>query len=462
MLDEYEWLGSFWLSTSPDLSFPGTISYKPNSGIRFTYFRNGPLVSKDEASMNRVYFIHGFIPELKNITLVASLITYYPIQHSGIIKETITCDYLITMGHFDETTVFKNCSFRLKHIDEFFFPQDRKQHDSYNPNFLYDQTVKNKEKDFKLIIKQSVTSNILPIKPSSLFTIHKKTNDMICDEYCAEIDDFFNNFEKKNEVIVLSKETLKYWFLLESEKEVGISINEFIDVIENCKNLFILLFLEITAPIEIAFKLGDDMEPTTCQVLKSLYLSPSQMMQFSSRKLSNYRIPINFASIRDELGLILKEWYILNSNEFNIAISQVIDHIYGNDHFYQKYTLFLASIEHWSMEYNPKYNKSSKYDWFINNYSNEKLITVLKKYLPENSSSIGEHLSNIRSCIVHPKSLKDKFVQYQPYINNTNIANISEIIFLLLIIAIYDKIGISQNIITNLKSNYEYHLSIFS
>ena len=79
----------------------------------------------------------------------------------------------------------------------------------------------------------------------------------------------------------------------------------------------------------------------------------------------------------------------------------------------------------------------------------------LRQKLPVPNSeneSLGKLLSQVRGVVLHPTNGN--------HISNVALDNLSEIIYLMLVIAIYEKIGIAESAVSKIKNKFENRLRI--
>ncbi len=184
-------------------------------------------------------------------------------------------------------------------------------------------------------------------------------------------------------------------------------------------------------------------------------------------------LPVNIHNIKDNFEKIFFEWNnLLPSDLLNVLI---VDKFYNKVHAgYQQFCIIVAIIGGWQVLHGQDQTYNTRYEKFLSETlpdndvftdgedvmhdgkiiakkdgMKEKLAQVLGA--GKTFKELGEDIDGIRDCILHwdnklrtPTKTDKQFKKYQPIIEKeVQISNLCEILFILMIKAIYTKIGIT-------------------
>jgi len=252
-----------------------------------------------------------------------------------------------------------------------------------------------------------------------------------------------------------------YGLALKSKYPAGLDFGQCIKLVDNAARFFSVLMLKPIRPIELSL-LGnsEDGHHESFPVLISLHLTSSQMKALQSDQ-NHHLLPVNINGVKANFHDIFSQWNEYASENLSIVLPTLLNHINGQYNFVQNYVLLLTAIEKWAMDENENYKTIEKYDWFINEYGSDELKTHFCKYLPT-EKTIGEHLSDIRKCIVHPATLRSGGKRkYKDILHDSSLDNLNELMFILLIIALYNKLGIDQGVVTKISEKYSNYIRTY-
>ena len=236
---------------------------------------------------------------------------------------------------------------------------------------------------------------------------------------------------------------------------------QFQDIRKECytvSSLFSMLMLKPVNIIKMSVRSSQGDQRVYNSVLLSLWLTP-ELIKRSQNEVSYHFLPINHNGISHDFNSILNSWRSFQQDECNLVYSVVHEHLSGHYNSFSHCALLISALEQWVFKYSdaPESEKApkKKYDWFIDKYCTEEMKNSLRQKLPVPNSeneSLGKLLSQVRGVVLHPTNGN--------HISNVALDNLSEIIYLMLVIAIYEKIGIAESAVSKIKNKFENRLRI--
>ena len=220
--------------------------------------------------------------------------------------------------------------------------------------------------------------------------------------------------------------------------------------------MLFLTFLMLKPIKPLTINLFNKKEKKTWSVLSSILVSESEIETLKNDK-THHHLPINLKDIRNNFSNSFSMWHKLFLENNNVRVSTISNHILSKVDSIQHFILLLTSLEQVSMDGSENYKKEEKYLWAIQKYSSQEIMEQLNKYTPE-GVSIGKHLSNLRTCIVHPKSLESKkYMGYKDKLSYQSISNLSEMLFIILLHSMYDAINLEEEAINKFLARYKLY-----
>lgn len=454
LLEEYEWLGEFWVPQTEN-KMSGILSYSPKDGIKLKVTgRPRPI---EDINLNTLF---GYTCETGPLTIYASEISNVDTGIGDHFIDTVPCGYVIMGGFFEENEIFDKCNFRLNNFNEFCHPKDYA---------LYAPILKNEDlmmayKDFVMEIHQEIyedsfywdTSDVvpdIPVPPLDVSKIFVIDDENLKKDLNSAFIDVLTKHKKEKEELNIKKD-IKYKISISSlEKKLG---KEWFKEIYSFGMLLSCFMLKRIIPIEINLFKKTEKGFTSYAVLKSPYLNESQTIDVQKDQ-DNRIMLVNLNSIKRDFAEITSGWQEFVAWRFNIVHDTIFSHLHSNSgSCIQNYVLLMASVAQFYSKMNND-KAGEQYDWFFNTYAGDKIKDEFLKILPEGTdrNKIGKALGDIRSKIMHPASLNSWSEKKLQTMNPINIYNISELIFLTLILAIYKHIGLSEATIMKLQDNIE-------
>lgn len=457
LLEHYEWLGEFWFEEDSKKMFSGILSYSPSSGIVLKcLFGKLAKQYRDifEEKFKKGELIQGYTQETGAITL-SYVYSSEKTQGNFVTTESITCDFAVLGHHFKKDVRLKGYLFTFNNLDEFCYPQHRKFNDFY-------------EKE-KILSAKIDSMNIELIKQAIGTTYGNQISNMLMSdnkELKKDLDEAVSKVMNKHKTKFLDiKKEMHYYFSLRSNKKKHLSYKEchktarkILDLFK-CLMLRRLVFTEIIAYVP-AVSNGKRYNKR-CTILIPLYLEERVVKSIMKSEDYNY-LPVNMLGVKENFGSIVNSWDRFKNERFNIVLQTIINHIYNHVDCFQHYVLLIASIDQWSFWEN--IDSKIKYDGFINNHANEKIKSKLLEMLPSGikNEELGKALGDIRNCIIHPPKQNTKeFKKYSSVINYAGISNLSELVYFVLVVALYKKIGVEKKYIEKFLRNIDFRQRIF-
>ncbi len=453
LLENYEWLGEFWICDKPLVRFPGVLKYSPSKGVILSL-----LTNKDENLFDTTNkSIFGSVEGLGNVSVFASFSHGAQWSNSRIHSERIYCRYLIVGKHADNIEPFDTFSFSLNNLDEFCYPQGFEIEDEYFSAAVLSSTITSGTKLGKLSLSKSAKGHFGFQNISKLLLVRENKS-----EFKKELDEAVTDLMKKHKIDALTRKTeINYEFYIKGEKNEKQTLSVYRKMMHNIAILFSVLSLKTIRPVKIVLlnNLEGHYYRARYPVLISQHLDEFQIEDIKKEKEHHFSLPVNINGIKDDFDSIVKKWSSFYDQEFNIILTSVLNHISHKYDSSEHFILLVSSLERWASLENPCFKVNSKYDWVLERYAGTKLKEYLQKFLPVKSGvSIGQHLKNFRACIVHPASIEKGYKNYKKFLRSDTIDNISEGLFMVLVIAIYSKIGISEKAISMLQDGFQRHI----
>lgn len=166
-------------------------------------------------------------------------------------------------------------------------------------------------------------------------------------------------------------------------------------------------------------------------------------------------LPVCLRNIKDKFSEILKNWEEVL--QFDLVNAFIMDKLYHNSGAgLQQYSILVALIGAWQSKKDGNYN--NRYKNFLaenllpeDDVFNKEIMIKLRRILGDSKTldEIAEDIGEIRNTILHIDQLSptcQKIKKYGHIVKNEiHIANLCEILFIIVIKAIYRKLGIEQS-----------------
>lgn len=457
-LSSYEWLGEFWFEETPDEKFPGIISYSPISGLLLS------VVRRCTEESDNVVTIHGYSQETGLISLLKCFTKGDAISNFSTQKETFFCSYLVTGKHLSETTFVEGCTFELSNLREFCFSHGSVLRDDYTLENQLEACCDNLN---ITLTKTAKAKGLSPDRLSSLLVLDEKYS-----QFKKELDEAAKKLSEKHGLKHISAKTdIGYEFSAKNiEEKVG--IYPLIDFVFDLANLQTILMLKKVIPLKI--KLLDQFDEENnrfvlrLNLMTSLYLTEKQVSSIEKDQTHRF-LPVNINGVKNNFNEVLRAWIDFKNEPQNIVLNVIYEHIGGGFNPVQHSVLLISAMEQWY--YSNKdgvKNGTEKYEWLISQYTNNELQAYLEKVIPipidnTKNKSIGELLTIVRGIILHPDKLKKITLKdSRDELSSSDLANISEVLYFILVIAVYRKIGVESTFVDQFLNDFDRYLPVHS
>lgn len=450
LLSSYEWFGEFWEPRYPQNKFFGVLSYSPETGLLLKcYFGNTDKI------LNQPEVMLGVCSDIGPITLIESLSVGQTFE-ACISSVRLLFNIGFVGGHFDLGKKFLSFNFVVNDLNEFVTPLISAE------RHLLNQTLASiKIADaFYLNLNSDCRYSFYLNKDkigSEWFISDKK--ELMDDLDCA----LKKICEKYPDSELHKKISVRYYFSILA-KEGGKIFNDFKEIANKVTQLFSYFMNQRVEIIGLWVRDSDQNFP----VIRSLRVD-SQGIEAIRKKKPYMTIPITFGKIRENMQEVFDGWFNFISAEFNLLNQVIMRNIwspYSMDAV-QNYVLILAAIEYAHVQFGKPVRR--KYDWFVERYFNEEMLTILKETLGsfDGGKTYGERLGKIRDYIVHYSAKSDgkngiPASHKNYFINPTHLFNLCQLLIPVLIIHVYEIIGVSGVVIEDVKKNIQKHIKCWS
>lgn len=430
LLDRYEWLGEFW-STDESKKFPGILRYSPQEGITVS-----ALVSSDMAYSYREKTLYGYCQQAGFLTLYGCFVKSEGSFNLTTYSPTLYVSYAVTRGRFTDADSFKICQFELTGLDDFCYPQGFKLEDKYTSKSICEAETS----DVKISIAKVAKGKMIGRgEISSLILLDE--ND---GQFEEELDKLARELmDKHNIPYINSKSDISHVLIVENKG--GLSRDGILRYMFSLKQLFSLFLLKPVCVKNIKLVYEDDEgRDLNCQVLYSFLIPEKEIRQLDS--FLDYRLmKVNLDSIKDNFQKVFSGWDQIVRDETDIILNTLATHINGGYSSVQHAVTFISCLEQWYHKYEER--NGSKYDCVINRYGTDYLRDFIFEKAPIESrcgDTVGQLLSNIRGIVLHPNGARKHTVKNGGILSHSSFLNISEALFVLLLRALFTRLGVSR------------------
>ena len=442
LLEEYAFLGEFWPYDNKDHSFYANLKYSPETGIQLS-----SLVDyKTNKLLRGSTILHGYSQKTGDMTLVGCYVSSTGRHTVGISRSsmspTIFCMYLICGGHFTQQQQFVSCSFELSGFREFCYPQGFMMEDKFSSTPILEGNCSWGNVAFK---KNASGNKISANNISDLIVI---------DEDKKAFSDALNKMagklaEKHNIEYLLTKKEIGTYLKISYENAKNISTFPHNNEMMKIADLFTIFAISPVVPINI--KLHGEKKKSSYPVIYSIRLAANKRQRIS-KDVNHNLMPVNIKDIESSFPKILNEWDTITSDDTDFILSVLHEHIKGGFNTAHHTITAIAALEQWFSKYEQG-EKGKHYDHMIETYSPPSTTDFLREHIPleiNKNESLGSILTKIRGSVLHPKGRDNRFFKTGHNLDECSLGNISEAIFIILMRALYQKLGISDRAIEKL------------
>jgi hypothetical protein len=440
LLQKYNWLGEFWFPSQEENKFSGILSYDPKDGVILKIFISANKnIDLKKMSNDRIF---GITLDLGFVTLVNCNDgeVSYKFGDRFLCEQIFLISSLIIGKNFEHDINCEIFEFKTNNLDEFIAPQHLRTAEAYSNMPSLSIEIQN---SFILSLKKEALGSLLPFRniAQSLFIAEDEAFYEECNEALQSVfDKYKGNVHQKKE--------LHYVCKLELLNKQPEKLEKFEEAANKVTTLFSYLMKKNIKIMEARFKVDDQWH----QIIKSLWLNERDMLLFSKEK-DNHSCPIVFSEISGSIDEIVEKWFDYLDWKFNILHKTIIDNIIfkGTLDCMQNYLMLIASVEYFC--YRKTNSVKNACEYVVDNYANDAMKDKLQKFLPlSKNSTIGKKLADTRNGIVHPHDRGNKNLDI------VNLLNLCELVLHLIMIAIYEQIGISSTIIKKVQDNFTRYI----
>lgn len=441
LLEKYELLGEFW-STNETEKFPGVLKYSPQEGITVS-----ALVSSDRIHTYREKTLYGYCQETGYLTLYGCFVKSEGTSTLVTCSPTIYASYVITRGQFSTADSFESCQFELTGLDEFCYPQGFKLRNKFTSKNICEAETS----DAKISLAKIAKGRMIGKGEISSLILLDEENEKFEEELNSLATELM---EKHNLSIINSKSDISH--VLRIENKGSLSREGILKYMFSLKQLFSLLLLRPTCikNINLTYK-NDEDKVINCQMLYSLLIPEREIRQLD-KDVNHHFMKVNVNNIKDSFQKIFSNWDELTLDKTDIILNTLSTHIIGDYNTVQHTVTFISCLEQWYHKYEESHE--SKYDCVVNLYGTNFLKDFIIEKAPikaKDSDTVGQLLSNIRGIVLHPNGARKHTAKNDEILDHSSFANTSEAIFIILLRAIFTKLGVSQESIDKLGTETE-------
>jgi hypothetical protein len=430
LLEKYEWLGEFWPKNEAE-KFPGILRYSPQEGITVS-----ALVNSGRRHNYCEKTLYGYCQETGYLTLYGCFVKSEGTSNLVTNSPTLYASYAIMGGQFPTTDSFESCQFELAGLDEFCYPQGFKLQNKFTSKSICEAETS----DAKIFLAKIAKGRMIGKGELSSLIILDEEND----DFEKELNSFTEELmEKHNVSFINSKSDISH--VLRIENKGSLSREGILKYMFSLKQLFSLLLLRPTCLKNISLTYRNDEDKiVSCQMLYSLLIPEREIRQLD-RDVNYHSMKVNVNNIKDSFQKIFSEWDKLVHDKTDIILNTLSSHIGGDYNTVQHTVTFISCLEQWYHKYEE--SNESKYDCVVNRYGTNSLKDFIIEKAPlkaKNGDTVGQLLSNIRGIVLHPNGARKYTAKNDEILDHSSFANTSEAIFIILLRAIFTKLGVSK------------------
>ena len=425
-LKEKKWTGLFFTGQSEsEDGFAGELSYSFEQGVLLKYLSlkeidnfgslYGILSSGEKCTLTNVRtYTKNYVPRLKNG------LRSYP--------GTISHQFLIVGDHLDETQLIGSVDFSLTNLQEFFFPEGRKDFVKFQSCPLLD--IKSEYGRIK-ITNTATFESFHKQKASGLFY---SDDSRVLDELQSYLDQVAEKYPDSN--LDIKKEIS---FQVNLEFDSNVKVEEAYKHVESLSNLFSILLYCPVFPDEITAQKYSE-EYQHLNIYPSV-VRDQRTVKLSIKRRSHYGVSITHSDIN--LEEVISKWLGL-AGRFPTLISSIQrDTGYIDLHSaYGEFILLATQLEAITKE--DSKDKREKYTYPIGQYATKEILEHVEWiFLKAEKTDIGSAISDLRGELAHiyrPQTLLNT-------LGFSDIANLCQYLQMTILGFALTKLGIDRGII---------------
>lgn len=425
------YLGKFWAPNMPDRKFSGTLTFSKESQISLKI--TGYIETADDfapSSSCEVKQLYGSVEEIGKVTLLDCLSnggrTNLRQSESHFIKHYMVSYAILGIHCLKDDTIFTGISFHFGGLNNFCVLHP-------NEYFIADNTTQiDCTIDDNIVIKlQQGLKDAFDLS-MAMFACGSKYETKLVEE-----------LRQKTENMMLSKPY--YFFHIKGNSQTA---GNYIHLQYDIEKLFSIFLFKKIYSLCCFLKAGNK----EYQLINAFSLKEKTD---ENKILPMAYLPVCLNNVRDKFSEILKNWKEIL--QFDLINSFITDKLYHNSGAgLQQYSILIALIGAWQSKKDGDYK--NRYKNFLaenllpeDDIFNEEITIKLRQILGDSKTldEIAEDIGEIRNTILHIDQLSptcQKLKKYGHIVKNEiHIANLCEILFIIVIKAIYRKLGIEQS-----------------
>lgn len=425
------YLGKFWVPNMPDRKFSGTLTFSKESQISLKI--TGYIETADDfapSSSCEVKQLYGSVEEIGKVTLLDCLSnggrTNLRQSESHFIKHYMVSYAILGIHCLKDDTIFTGISFHFGGLNNFCVLHP-------NEYFIADNTPQiDCTIDDNIVIKlQQGLKDAFDLS-MAMFAYGNKYETKLIEE-----------LRQKTENMILSKPY--YFFHIKGNSQTA---GNYIHLQYDIEKLFSIFLFKKIYSLYSFLKAGNK----EYQLINAFSLKEKTD---ENKILPMAYLPVCLNNVRDKFSEILKNWKKIL--QFDLINSFITDKLYHNSGAgLQQYSILIALIGAWQSKKDGDYK--NRYKNFLaenllpeDDVFNEEITIKLRQILGDSKTldEIAEDIGEIRNTILHIDQLSptcQKLKKYGHIVKNEiHIANLCEILFIIVIKAIYRKLGIEQS-----------------
>lgn len=425
------YLGKFWVPNMPDRKFSGTLTFSKESQISLKI--TGYIETADDfapSSSCEVKQLYGSVEEIGKVTLLDCLSnggrTNLRQSESHFIKHYMVSYAILGIHCLKDDTIFTGISFHFGGLNNFCVLHP-------NEYFIADNTPQiDCTIDDNIVIKlQQGLKDAFDLS-MAMFAYGNKYETKLIEE-----------LRQKTENMILSKPY--YFFHIKGNSQTA---GNYIHLQYDIEKLFSIFLFKKIYSLYSFLKAGNK----EYQLINAFSLKEKTD---ENKILPMAYLPVCLNNVRDKFSEILKNWKEIL--QFDLINSFITDKLYHNSGAgLQQYSILIALIGAWQSKKDGDYK--NRYKNFLaenllpeDDVFNEEITIKLRQILGDSKTldEIAEDIGEIRNTILHIDQLSptcQKLKKYGHIVKNEiHIANLCEILFIIVIKAIYRKLGIEQS-----------------
>lgn len=425
------YLGKFWVPNMPDRKFSGTLTFSKESQISLKI--TGYIETADDfapSSSCEVKQLYGSVEEIGKVTLLDCLSnggrTNLRQSESHFIKHYMVSYAILGIHCLKDDTIFTGISFHFGGLNNFCVLHP-------NEYFIADNTPQiDCTIDDNIVIKlQQGLKDAFDLS-MAMFAYGNKYETKLIEE-----------LRQKTENMMLSKPY--YFFHIKGNSQTA---GNYIHLQYDIEKLFSIFLFKKIYSLYSFLKAGNK----EYQLINAFSLKEKTD---ENKILPMAYLPVCLNNVRDKFSEILKNWKEIL--QFDLINSFITDKLYHNSGAgLQQYSILIALIGAWQSKKDGDYK--NRYKNFLaenllpeDDVFNEEITIKLRQILGDSKTldEIAEDIGEIRNTILHIDQLSptcQKLKKYGHIVKNEiHIANLCEILFIIVIKAIYRKLGIEQS-----------------